>query len=47
MKKIFSTLCMALVAVAMMGQNPVITFEKTEHDFGKIHEEDGRVSVVF
>ena len=47
MKKIFSTLCMALVAVAMMAQNPVITFEKTEHDFGKIHEEDGRVSVVF
>ena len=47
MKKIFSTLCMALVAVAMMGQEPVITFEKTEHDFGKIHEEDGRVSVVF
>lgn len=47
MKKIFSTLCMALVAVAMMGQDPVITFEKTEHDFGKINEEDGRVSVVF
>ena len=47
MKKIFSTLCMALVAVAMMAQDPVITFEKTEHDFGKIHEEDGRVSVVF
>ena len=38
---------MALVAVAMMGQEPVITFEKTEHDFGKIHEEDGRVSVDF
>ena len=47
MKKIFSTLCMALVAVAMMAQDPVITFEKTEHDFGKIHEENGRVSVVF
>jgi len=31
----------------MMAQSPVITFEKTEHDFGKIHEEDGRVSVVF
>ena len=47
MKKILSTLCMALVAVAMMGQEPVITFEKTVHDFGKIHEEDGRVSVDF
>jgi hypothetical protein len=38
---------MALVAVAMMGQEPVITFEKTVHDFGKIHEEDGRVSTIF
>ena len=47
MKKIISTLCMALTAVAMMAQNPVITFEKTEHDFGKINEGDGRVSVVF
>ena len=47
MKKIFSTLCMALTAVAMLAQQPVITFEKTEHDFGKIAEEGGRVSVVF
>lgn len=47
MKKILSTLCMALTAVAMMAQQPVITFEKTEHDFGKINEGDGRVSVVF
>lgn len=47
MKKIISTLCMALAAVAMMAQDPVITFEKTEHDFGKINEADGRVSVVF
>ena len=47
MKKILSTLCMALVAVAMTAQQPVITFEKTEHDFGKINETDGRVSVDF
>ena len=47
MKKILSTLCMALTAVAMMAQEPVITFTKTEHDFGKINEADGRVSVVF
>lgn len=47
MKKIFSTLFMALTAVAMMAQQPVITFEKTEHDFGKINEADGRVSTVF
>ena len=47
MRKIFSALCMALMAVAMMGQDPVLTFEKTDHDFGKINEGDGRVSVVF
>lgn len=38
---------MALTAAAMMAQDPVITFTKTEHDFGKINEADGRVSVVF
>lgn len=38
---------MALAAVAMFAQDPVITFEKTEHDFGKINEADGRVSVEF
>ena len=31
----------------MTAQQPVITFEKTEHDFGKINEGDGRVSVDF
>jgi len=38
---------MALVAVAMTAQQPVMTFEKTEHDFGKINEADGRVSTEF
>lgn len=47
MKKILSTLCVALIAVAAFAQQPVITFEKTEHDFGKINEADGRVSTVF
>ena len=47
MKKILTTLSMALVAVAVLAQQPVITFEKTEHDFGKINEGDGRVSVQF
>ncbi len=47
MKKILSTLCVALMAVAAIAQQPVITFEKTEHDFGKINEADGRVSTVF
>ncbi len=47
MKKILSTLCVALMAAATFAQQPVITFEKTEHDFGKINEADGRVSTVF
>lgn len=38
---------MALVAVAMMAQQAVITFEKTEHDFGKINEADGKVTTIF
>jgi len=47
MKKILGTLFMALTAVTMMAQEPVITFEKTVHDFGKINEADGRVSAIF
>ena len=38
---------MALAAVAMTAQEPVMTFEKTEHDFGKIDEAGGRVSTEF
>lgn len=47
MKKILSTLCMALVAAATLAQQPVITFERDRHDFGEIREEDGRVSTIF
>ncbi|MBR6017925.1 MAG: DUF1573 domain-containing protein [Paludibacteraceae bacterium] len=47
MKKFFSLLSMVFVAVAMMAQQPKITFEKTEHDFGKINEADGRVTTIF
>lgn len=47
MKKIFSVLAGMFVATAMMAQEPVITFEKTTHDFGKINEADGRVTTVF
>lgn len=47
MKKIFSLMAGMLVATAMMAQEPVITFEKTSHDFGKINESDGRVTTVF
>lgn len=47
MKKIFSILMMGLFGMAAMAQQAVITFEKTEHDFGKINEADGRVTTVF
>lgn len=45
MKKCFMTLFVALSATAGMAQ--VITFQKTEHDFGKINEADGRVTTIF
>ncbi len=47
MKKVFVSMAMALVAVVMMAQQPVITFEKTDHDFGKINEADGKVTTIF
>ncbi len=47
MKKILSVLTLALCATMMMAQQPVITFTKTEHDFGKINEVDGRVTTIF
>ena len=47
MRRIISMLSMALIAVAIMAQQPVITFEKVSHDFGKINEADGRVTTVF
>lgn len=47
MKKLFSIVATLFFAVAAMGQTPVITFEKTTHDFGKINEADGRVTTVF
>lgn len=46
MKKIL-TFVMGLFSLAAMAQQPVITFQKTEHDFGKINEADGRVTTVF
>ena len=47
MKKVFVTMAMALVAVAMMAQQAVITFERHDHDFGKINEADGKVTTIF
>lgn len=36
-----------LFSIAAMAQQPVITFNKTTHDFGKINESDGRVTTIF
>ena len=47
MKRFIYILCMVLFSVAMYGQQPVITLDKTSHDFGKINEADGRVTTVF
>ena len=38
--------CMTFTLLAM-SQKPVITYEKTAHDFGKVNEEDGKVTYVF
>lgn len=47
MKK-FSLLLMSILFVgALMAQAPVITFEKTTHDFKKIKEQDGLATVIF
>ena len=47
MKKVFVSIAMTVMAVAMMAQQPVITFDKTDHDFGKINEGDGKVTTIF
>lgn len=47
MKKTFTLICMVVLSVSLFAQQPVITFDKTSHDFGKINEADGRVSAVF
>ena len=47
MKKIIFSSVMLMLTVVAFAQQPLITFEKTEHDFGKINEGDGRVSTVF
>ena len=46
MKKMILLAAM-MMSIAVMAQEPVIKFEKTTHDFGKINEADGRVTTVF
>ncbi len=47
MKKLAMMLMAVLTAGMVCGQEPVITFDRTTHDFGKINEADGRVTTVF
>lgn len=47
MKKLLSIAATLFFTIVAMGQDPVITFNKTTHDFGKINELDGRVTTVF
>ena len=47
MKHVFTFAVALLFATTAFGQTPVITFDKTTHDFGKINEADGRVTTVF
>lgn len=41
------TLAAILCSIVVMAQEPVITFNETTHDFGKINEAGGRVTTVF
>lgn len=47
MKKTLFLSTLLMMAVAAMAQQPVISFSKIEHDFGKINESDGRVTTIF
>lgn len=47
MKKTLFISALLLTSFMAMAQNAVITFKETEHDFGKIREDGGRVSYVF
>lgn len=47
MNKLFTVTAAVFAAVVMWAQQPMITFEKTNHDFGEINEADGRVTTVF
>lgn len=47
MKRTFLATALLAISALVFAQQPVITFEKTEHDFGKINEADGRVTTIF
>ena len=47
MKRTFLVNALLVICTLLFAQQPVITFEKTSHDFGKINEADGRVTTIF
>ena len=47
MKRLLTIAAFVCITMLAIGQTPVITFQKTTHDFGKINEADGRVTTVF
>lgn len=47
MKRIVILLSLAILAGLLTAQQPVLTFDKTTHDFGKIKEENGLATVTF
>ena len=47
MKRLLNIAAFVCMTMLAFGQTPVITFQKTTHDFGKINEADGRVTTVF
>ncbi len=47
MKKYGILMVCLIFSLAAMSQKAVITFEKKNFDFGKVHEEDGKITTVF
>ena len=47
MKRLLTIAAFVCITMLAIGQTPLITFQKTTHDFGKINEADGRVTTVF
>jgi hypothetical protein len=47
MKKYGILMVCLIFSLAAMSQKAVITFEKKNFDFGKVHEQDGKITTVF
>jgi hypothetical protein len=47
MKKYSLILVCLIISLVAMSQKPVISFEEKSYDFGKVNEEDGKITHVF